>query len=210
MVPCFNFFYHVVLRMQLQLLKLESEAYAEGPMLISSDEDVEEGSVGFSEDKGMVEESREFSYTVNVLLDSGINDADPVIFMSTWYCPECPINPLVFEELEKKYSNNASWPRSERRLLFDRINLALLTNYQQFADLRPSTRIGRKWIKNGLKDGLQKLLASQDKKASNDTAADKVLARESQWLDMGDDIDVIGREIEKLLTEELINELVAM
>ncbi|KAJ6406667.1 hypothetical protein OIU84_010224 [Salix udensis] len=203
------------LRMQLQLLRLESEAYEEGPMLISSDEeDIEEGSVGFTEERQITAENREFSYIAHVCLDSGINDADPDTFLRTLHSPECPVNPLIFEELEKKYCNHASWPRSERRLLFDRLNIALQMIYQQYANSLPwigsATMSSPKWIKYGLKDRLRKLISSQVTKANEDAAADKILEGESQWLDLREDVDVIGREIERLLTEELVRELVAV
>ncbi|KAG6745031.1 hypothetical protein POTOM_051673 [Populus tomentosa] len=202
------------LRMQLQLLRLESEAYEEGPRLISSDEDVEEGSVGFTEAAQVAEESSEFSYIADILVDSGINDVDPDTFLRTLHSPECPVKPLIFEEVEKKYCNHASWPRSERRLLFDRLNLALLVIYKQYANSHPwvrsATMIGPKWIKNGLKDRLCKLVASHDRRANEDIAAEKILERESRWLDLREDIDIIGREIERLLTEELVRELVAV
>lgn len=202
------------LRMQLQLLRLESEVYEEGPMLISSDEDTEEGPVGLTEERQIAAESKEFSYIVDVCLDSGINDADPDTFLRTLHSPECPVNPLIFEELEKKYCNHASWPRSERRLLFDRLNIALLMIYQQYANSNPwvrsATMISPKWIKNGLKDCLRKLIGSQVTTANEDAAADKILEGESPWLDLREDVDVIGREIEKLLTEELVRELVAV
>ncbi|KAJ6425560.1 hypothetical protein OIU84_026185 [Salix udensis] len=203
------------LRMQLQLLRLKSEAYEEGPVLIiSSDEDVEEGPVGFTEAAQVAEESSEFSYMADVLLSSGINDVDPDTFLRTLHSPECPVKPLIFEEVEKKYCNHASWPRSDRRLLFDRLNLALLMIYQQHANSRPwvssATMAGPKWIKNGLKDRVCELVASHDMRAYRDTAAEKILDRESQWLDLrAEDVDIIGREIERLLTEELVRELVA-
>uniref|UniRef100_A0A2N9H8X1 DUF4378 domain-containing protein n=1 Tax=Fagus sylvatica TaxID=28930 RepID=A0A2N9H8X1_FAGSY len=202
------------LRMQLHLLKLESEAYAEGPMLISSDEEGGEGSIGFPNEKGLgkTEESWESSYVVDVLIDSGFSDADANvdIVMATWHSPECPVDPVIFEKLEKKYSSQTSCLRSERRLLFDRINSSLLEIYQQFMDpnawVRPATRVGSK---DGLQDRLFVLLGSQEKKSNKDTLG-KVLARESQWLDLGDGIDVIGREIERLLIDELVAEVVAM
>ncbi|CAK7341805.1 unnamed protein product [Dovyalis caffra] len=202
------------LRMQLQLLRLESEAYEEGTMLISSDEDVEEGSIVLTEERKIAEESREFSYIGDVLMDSGINDADPDTLLSALHSPECPVNPSIFEELEKKYCNHASWPRSERKLLFDRLNLALLMIYQQCANSHPwvrsATMTGPKWIKNGLKDSLGKLVASEDNRANEDIAGEKILEREPQWLDLREDVDVIGREIERILTEELVRELVAV
>lgn len=197
--------------MQLHLLKLESEAYAEGPMHVSSDEEVGEGSIGHPNDKGLgeTEESWERSYIVDVLIASGFNDAEPDVVVATLHSPECPVDPIIFEKIEK-YNSQASCPRSERRLLFDRINSALLEIFQQFMDphpwVRPATTVGSK---DRLQDRLNVMLGCQEKKSNKDTLG-KVLTRESQWLDLGDEIDVIGREIEKLMIDELVAELVAM
>lgn len=202
------------LRRQLELLKSESEAYEEGPMLISSDEDVGEGSNEFSGEKGIsrAEDCWEPSYLFDVLSASGFNNADPDDFMATWHTPECPVDPLVFEEVEKRYFGQTCSPRSERRLLFDRINSGLMEMYQQFMDprtwVRPAIRIGSKWIKDGIQDGLYMVLASQEKKASSKDTLGEVLARESDWLDLGEDVDVLGREIERLLIDDLVAEVV--
>ncbi|KAK9289978.1 hypothetical protein L1049_008140 [Liquidambar formosana] len=204
------------LRMQLQLLKLESEAYEEGPMVISSDEDVGEGSVGVSEARGMfrAEESWESSYVVDVLIYSGFSDADPDMFLETWQSPECPVGPLVFEKLEKKYCDQTTSLKSERKLLFDRINSGLREIFQQFMDPHPWVKplaimVGPKMSKDGLEDDLCKLLSSEEKKGSK-TTEEKVLGKESEWLDLGEDIDVIGRELERLLIDELVAEAVNM
>lgn len=202
--------------MQLQLLKLESESYEEGPMLISSDEDVGEGSTRFSDAIGLCryQQSWECGYMVDVLGHSGLNDADPDVFLASWHAPECPVSPLVFEELEKNYYDQASPPKSERRLLFDRINSGILEMCQQFTDPHPwvrseATVMVPRWSKNELQDGLRWLLASQEKNAKKSTT-EKVLGKESQWLDLADDIDALGRWIEKLLLNDLVEELVAM
>ncbi|KAF5747541.1 hypothetical protein HS088_TW05G00264 [Tripterygium wilfordii] len=201
------------LRMQLQLLKLESEAYEEGSVFLSSDEDLRETPLGFSQQKGITE-SRESSYAVTVLINSGINDIDLDTFRATWDSPECPVNPSVFEELEKKYCDCETWVRHERRLLFDRINSALLVIYEEFADpphprTRQRTRICGEWIKKGIKDNVLRVLTSQDKKASKD-ATEMILGKESQWLDLRNDNEVIGKEIEKFILEDLVTELLAM
>lgn len=199
--------------MQLQLLKLESEAFAEEPVLISCDEDVGEGSV--LNDKGVcgTEESWQPTYIIDVLNDFGFNDCDPHTFMAIWHSSECPVAPIVFEELEKKYHVQTSCPRSERRLLFDRINSALLEIHQQFmcshSRVKLATRAGSKWIKDGFQDCLFVLLAEQEKK-SNEDIMGKVPTRESWWMGLGDDIDAIGREIERLLTDELVEEFLAL
>ncbi|XP_021289669.1 uncharacterized protein LOC110420616 isoform X2 [Herrania umbratica] len=200
------------LRMQLQLLKLESEAYEEGTMLISSDDDVDEVSVGFAEDKGMprAEENWESVYIVDVLVNSGINGANLDTFLATWHSPECPVNPSVFEELEKKYCNLNSWSRAERRLMFDRINSKLLETYQQYIDQHPWVKSARKiipkWNIGELEDSLRKSLVGQNKKLHMD-AEEMVLAGESQWLYLREDIDVICREMERLLVDELVAEV---
>lgn len=180
-------------------------------MHVSSDEEVGEGSIGHPNDKGLgeTEESWERSYIVDVLIASGFNDAEPDVVVATLYSPECPVDPVIFEKIEK-YNSQASCPRSERRLLFDRINSALLEIFQQFMDphpwVRPATTVGSK---DRLQDRLNVMLGCQEKKSNKDTLG-KVLTRESQWLDLGDEIDVIGREIEKLMIDELVAELVAM
>ncbi|KAG6643105.1 uncharacterized protein LOC122276458 [Carya illinoinensis] len=201
------------LRMQLQLLKSESEAYAEGPMLISSDEDVGEGSILNEKGFCRTEETWEASYIMDVLNDSGFNDFDADTFTAMCHSSECPVDPSMFVELEKKYCSKTSCQSSERRLLFDQINSALAETYQQLTDehpwARPTTRIGSKWIKGQLQDRLQVLLAGQEKKLNKDVLG-KVLTRESQWLALGDDIGAIGREIEQLLTDELLAEVVEM
>ncbi|XP_065852138.1 uncharacterized protein [Euphorbia lathyris] len=190
------------LRMQLQLLKLESESYEEGGMIISSDEENE-----ISEEQARVEESKEFCYVKDVLTESGINVADQDSFMASLHAAECPVNPLVFEELEKHWGSGC-WPRCERNLLFDRVNSALVVIKQQFGDTHPWVKPGSgsvsRWTKNGVLEKIEKLLEIQEKNAYKDDAA----VTDRQWVDVRDDIDVVGREIEKLVMEDLVNEIV--
>ncbi|KAK0583632.1 hypothetical protein LWI29_000534 [Acer saccharum] len=208
------------LRMQLQLLKLGSESYNEGPMLVSSDEDVEERSIASVDEKSVLkaEENWESSYIADVLINSGFNNVNPDTFVTTCHSPECPVSPLVFEDLENKYSNLTSSSRLERKITFDCINVQLVEIHQQLADPHPWVRLGTsmrlpRWGKTGLHDMLQKSLTSHRlKKLNKDTAEEdeNVLGREEQWLDIGNDIEVIGREIEGLLIDELVAKVVAM
>ncbi|KAK8600172.1 hypothetical protein V6N12_050030 [Hibiscus sabdariffa] len=201
------------LRMQLRQLKLESEACEDGTMLLSSDDDGNEVSVGFAEDNGRPkpEENWESVYIVDVLVDSGISRVEPDTFLAAWHSPECPVNPLVFQELEKKYCNVDSWSRAERRLMFDRINSKILEIYQQHRD-QPWTISGRKTTPKcnirELEDSLHKSLVSENKKPHMDEG-EMVFAGEFQWLDLRSDIDKIGRGIERLLVDELVHEVVA-
>ncbi|XP_050384562.1 uncharacterized protein LOC126801139 [Argentina anserina] len=201
------------LRMQLQLLKLESDSYAEGSVLISSDEDAGEGSSWFRH-ACREEESWESSYMVDMLTESRLNNADHDTFLATWHTSECPVSPILFEELEKKYSDETPCPKSERKLLFDRINLGLLEMFQQFTDPHPWVRpmkitVGLKWIsRTAVQDDLGKLLTGEEK--ANEESLDKLLERDSLWLHFRDHIDIIGGEIERSLLDELVAEVVVM
>ncbi|KAK7336989.1 hypothetical protein VNO77_17545 [Canavalia gladiata] len=201
------------LRMQLQLLKMESEESVEGPMLIPSDEDGEEASSGISVDNGLrkTEGSWESSYMIDVLSESGIDRAQPDAFLEVWHSRDRPVSLSVFDELEKRYSDRTTCPRSERRLLFDRINSGIINIYEQFMSAQPwvspTTALNHcsKLIKNGLQDCLHIMVESQGK--VKDTALGKVLVNELQWLNLGGDIDVIGREVENLLLDDLVAEI---
>ena len=118
--------------MQLQLLKLESDEYVEGPMIVS-DEDGGEGSTGMLEDKGLrrTEDSWECSYIIDVLSESGIDGAQPDTISELWHSLECPVSLSVFDELEKRYGDWTTCSRSQRRLLFDRINLGIVKINEQ-------------------------------------------------------------------------------
>ena len=201
--------------MQLKLLKMESGAYADEGILSSSDKDVCQGFVAVSEDKGIFkdEESLETSYLVDVLIYSGFDNASPNMFMSIWHSPDCPLDPSVFENLEKKYSNDPTWLRFERRLLFDRINCGLVEIFRHFTDLypwmKPVTRSVGPKQKHEVKFELRELLASEERNAS-EGVTQAVLDREMQWLGFEDEIEAIGREIENFLISDLVVEAATM
>ncbi|XP_044505051.1 uncharacterized protein LOC123225202 isoform X2 [Mangifera indica] len=195
------------LRMQLQLLKLESDGYEEGHMLISSDE--EEKCVQIMDDKSIrkAEDNWESSYVADLLIESGFNGVNSDTFIAACHSTESPVSPSVFEELEKKYGSLTCWTKSERKLMFDIINEKLMEIHQQCTDPRPWMR--PEWKKTELQERVHKFVSNQKNNVNKD-AGDKVLARESQWLDIGDYVDAIGKEIEKVLVDELIGEVVAI
>ncbi|KAL2323331.1 hypothetical protein Fmac_027710 [Flemingia macrophylla] len=202
------------LRMQLQLLKAGSEEYVEGPMIIS-DEDGVEVSTGKLEDSELrrTEDSWETSYIIDVLSESGIDGAQPDTNLELWHSLECPVSLSVFDELEKRYSDLTTCSRSQRRMLFDRINLGIVKTNEQSTNALPwvgpatTNMIGSSLIKNGFGDGLCRMLESQEK-VKDDDALGKVLVMESEWLDLRDDIDLIGREVERLILDGLVAEIV--
>jgi len=201
--------------MQLQLLKLESEEFGEGSVLVQSDEDGREEYSGISEDNGLLKtgDGWESSYMIDVLSESGIDRYQPDAFLEVWHSPECPVSLSVFEELEKKYSDWNTCPSSERRLLFDRINWGIIDIFEQFLSaqswvipsISTNLRSNSKLIKNGLQDCLYRMLCSQGK--VKDTALGKVLVSELQWLNLRDEIDGIGSEVESLLLDDLVAEI---
>ncbi|XP_042489322.1 uncharacterized protein LOC122069386 isoform X2 [Macadamia integrifolia] len=209
------------LRTQLQLLKSEtSDPYGdEFGMNVSSDEETWEESVNHLEEKGKnlgilrTGGNRDFSYVIDVFVDTGFDGVHQEIVLAAWHSLECPIGLEMFEKLEKKYGEQLTWPRSERRLLFDRINHGLMDIFWPCMDPHP-------WVKPAMRrlstpcgehlvEELWKLLVDRGQKGSNE-ASEKGLEREMRWLELGDEIDIVGKEIEKLLLDELIEEVISM
>ncbi|KAJ4979739.1 hypothetical protein NE237_010519 [Protea cynaroides] len=207
------------LRVQLQRLKSEtSDRYADViGMNVSSDDDTGEESVGYLEGKGKhlsilrTGENRDFSYVVDVFVESGFDGVDQEMVLAAWHSLECPVDLGVFEKLEKKYGEQLTWPRSERRLLFDRINYGLMEIFRPCTDqhpwVKPATRRISTRCNEYLVVELWKLVVDQGQEGNKD-ASEKVLEKELRWLELGDDIDVLGKEIEKLLLDEMIEEVV--
>nr|AFK36251.1 unknown [Lotus japonicus] len=200
------------LRKQLTLLKLESEDYEEGPVLISNDEDGGETCTEKFEGSRWcrTEDSWESSYIMDALSESGFDGADPDTILEVWNSLECPMSISVFHDLEKRYCDWTTCSRSERRMLFDRINSGIFRIYEQSLCGKPwvgpaTPDIGSQLTENGLQDSIERLLGRQ--REVTDDILGKLLVMESQWLDLGDDIDVIGSEIERLLFDELVAEI---
>ncbi|XP_057476430.1 uncharacterized protein LOC130764294 [Actinidia eriantha] len=206
------------LHMQLQLLKSESEeTNSEGPgMIVSSDDDSGDGSVDFSEESRILEglfraeESRDFSYLVDVLDEAGFH---MWMGIETWHSPDSPVNPSVFHTLEKKYGDQTSWEKSERTLLFDRINLGL-KEILQCTDVLTWEKPLRKKLnlsqsREVVEEELWMFLVSQGKEVSKDLS-EKALGMEIRWFELWYDIDLIVCEMERFLFDELADELVSI
>lgn len=147
-----------------------------------------------------------------MLTESGFHDSETDTFMSTCYSPDCPLGPWVFDNLENKLYGEVTELKHERRLLFDSINSALSEILKTFMEpcpwVRPFTMgIGFKGEKCKITDELHELLRGQEKEAYEDVL-EKLPDKEMNWVGSRDFVDTIGIEIEKLLTEELLTELV--
>ncbi|BBG97921.1 hypothetical protein Prudu_007184 [Prunus dulcis] len=195
-----------------------SDTYSEGSGVVSSDDDTNEGSASnYRENEDLmrlfrVEESRDFSYLVDVLSEIGLYDRHSTMDFGTWHSPEWPVSLSVFETLEKKFCNQMAWKRSDRRLLFDRIDAGLMEILQPCMGVpawtKPvSRRIRSRAGQDMIEEDLWMLLVSKEKETTN-VLAEKVLGSEME-LDLGDDIDSIGTEIERFLFDELVTEFVS-
>ena len=207
------------LRRHLELLQSEtSETYSEEPeMAVSSDDENEEGLACESiENKAIfmkicrVEETRKFSYLIDVLAEASKNGRNLAEF-STWHTLDCPMSLSVFETLEKKYGDQKSWERSERRLLFDLMNAGLTKTLLPCMGIPTSEKsVSRRFSairdEEMSEEDLWELLVCQEKECGKYTA-EKMLESELGKLDLGDEIDSIGREIESLLFNELLAEI---
>ncbi|GAB2300512.1 hypothetical protein Dimus_034555 [Dionaea muscipula] len=209
------------LRRQLQLLKLESEAYDEEPMLISSEEDdAREGSSKPSEARGLLDDQSSWvsSYLFDVLADSGFDDMDPEVLEATWHSAGYLIAHWIFERLEKKYSDQETNSRVERRLLFDRINSGMTEILNQVTDPHPWVNCRKRtvaspprWDKDWIRVALCELLKWQEEEGveiENAFHLQVLESRDLKWMDLGDQIDGVGREIEKQLIDELVGDFV--
>ncbi|KAK1409503.1 hypothetical protein QVD17_36029 [Tagetes erecta] len=200
--------------MQLHLLQSESEENNSSPeTVISSDDDrstcpdQNTTSTIFSGAK----ESRDFSYLVDVLNESAFQNSNVEIQFERWHSSECMAGALVFERLEKKYGKQELWHKSERKLLFDRINSGMTEICRPRVDIKVSSKPLRRKMRSMLRrdvieEELSALLLDQEK-GVGDGVSEKAVGR-GLWFDPVDELDSIVEEIEVFLFDELTAEFV--
>lgn len=157
------------------------------------------------------QESRAFSYLVDVLDEANLSDRNLDNLYETWLSTKYPVDPSLFEALEKKYGKQVSWLKSDRRLLFDRINSGLKEIMDSFMDIQISGKPLRRRFhptlrRDEIEEELWTLLLDHENEVSKDLS-EKALGREMKWLDFGEEISIICREIEEALFNELVAEL---
>ncbi|KAL6507963.1 hypothetical protein OROGR_024158 [Orobanche gracilis] len=203
------------LRLQLQLLKMESSTDADMSALFPIEEEEEDN----TQPSPLVSEGNyvldwEIFYALDVLITSGLQDSDSNMFRTLWYSPDCPLDPNLFENIEKKYSHDETiGVRSERRLIFDRINSALLQIFVEHVDLGPWVMpklagLNSKWQRQCVRDAVVEII---EKELSGiEIISDKAVDREMQWSDSRGEIEIIGNEIQELLIDDIITEVLRM
>ncbi|XP_020700615.1 uncharacterized protein LOC110112658 isoform X1 [Dendrobium catenatum] len=154
------------------------------------------------------ESERDFLYLLDILTVSGIYAASQNKFFDACYSPDYPVFPDVFDKLESEYHMVNSWPRSDRKLLFDHINSILAEVLAPCMDFHPWVKLKRRNScgHGRLVDESWRLLVRQQKELSRGKPDEKVL--DTRWFYIDDHMDMIGREIERMLKDDLLNELV--
>ncbi|CAD5186528.1 unnamed protein product [Musa acuminata subsp. malaccensis] len=155
------------------------------------------------------EEERDFSYVLDMLIESGIDDAKKGRLYDASDLLEYDMCTDVFGKLEKKYNKLALWSSSERKLLFDLINSILVESLAPCLHpwVNSTHMVGPVWGLQGLAQKAWEILVRKRKELFTGNAEAKVLV--PKWLDLEDDIDGIGKEIGEMLQEELLDELVS-
>ncbi|CAO2826171.1 unnamed protein product [Amaranthus hypochondriacus] len=211
----------------LQIDTMSFESASEGPgMVVSSDEGDDPNSVCFYQNdpqiiefyQTRVEECSNFSYVVDVVAESGLQMRDLEEMGSSQsrnlFLRDNVLDPLVFSSLEKKYGKCIPREKSERRLLFDRLNLGLVEIFKPSIGLntwkKPVAKRFRASQKGQeLEEVLWSVLVNQQDEVKKDSF-DKVCQKEMKWLDLEEDTDLIIQELQSLLVDELLEEFLCM
>ncbi|XP_024313901.1 uncharacterized protein LOC100846538 isoform X2 [Brachypodium distachyon] len=202
------------LRVQLQLLKMDTTDNADGTnvFIVSDDENTfasqplpeMEISHAFRDD-----EERDFSYVLDMLILLGINAADQDVLLDTCYFSECPASPDLYDILEDKYNNLILWPSSERKLLFDLTNAVIadvMTSLVHHGAKRLLQGFSSIWDQEGfVVDVWQRVVQLRQEM----DRAQEDLSVHIEWLGSEDGIDLVGSEIGRMLHEDLLEETIA-
>jgi len=201
---------------QLETLKSESESYSDGSgMEVSSDEESaldsaikeskESEPIGFLD----TQESRDSSYIDDILAEVLLGDKNCVPGKR-----DLVITPKIFEKLEKKYYTETSWKRSDRKILFDRVNSSLVEILESFSATptwkKPvSRRLGTALSTCGLKQELWKVLSRQEKRSKKKSLAKVPVIDIDEWLELEADDESVVCELESMIVDELLSEVVS-
>ncbi|KAL4576367.1 hypothetical protein LXL04_012460 [Taraxacum kok-saghyz] len=156
-------------------------------------------------------ESRDFSYLIDVLDESGFQYNNVEIRFEKWHSSECMASQSIFDKLEKKYGKQDLWHKSERKLLFDRINSGMIELLRPRIDIHvcPNS-LQRKMRYMSRRDVIEEELSMfllRQEKGVNDGVSEKAVGREP-WFDPADELDSLVTEIEFFLFDMLTTDKV--
>lgn len=197
--------------MQLNLLKMDSSGEHGDMFLASDEEDNNTEQTNYielaSRDHFKNDEERDFSYLFDMVNDLGDHASTRDELLSLCYSLDCPVGPSIFTRLEKKYDHLVLWPKSERKMLFDLINSILseiidswVEGAKMFSAFRP------KWERDEFVEEVWQKVVKRRREI--ECGSEEVFV-EARWSGIiGRGVDLVGREIENILHEDLLCELV--
>ncbi|KAF8708593.1 hypothetical protein HU200_029968 [Digitaria exilis] len=158
------------------------------------------------------EEEREFSYLLDILIASGIHGTTEDQLYKVCQSLDCPASYNVFEKLENKYTKVVKWSKSERKLLFDMVNTVLSQILAPCLNMQPWVSTARNlaplWGSEGLLEKVLQVLAQRREELAPSKIKPEKKGFDEKWPDLADCIDRAGREIEKMINDDLLEELV--
>ncbi|PAN44291.1 hypothetical protein PAHAL_9G032400 [Panicum hallii] len=158
------------------------------------------------------EEERDFSYLLDILIASGIHGTAEDQLYKVCQSLDCPAGYDVFEKLENKFTKVVNWSRSERKLLFDMVNTVLSQILAPCLSMQPWVNTARNlaplWGSEGLLEKVLQVLAQRQEELSPSDTKPEKKGFDQKWLDLADCIDRAGRDIEKMIKDDLLDELV--
>ncbi|KAL6851875.1 hypothetical protein ACP4OV_020060 [Aristida adscensionis] len=177
---------------------------------VSMSSDEEDDSAYNSLEAFQVEEDRDFSYLLDMLISSGIIVADWQLICKSWYAPGCPVGPHIFNRLERKYNKFSTWAKPERRLLFDLVNCILSEVLAPCIDVHPWVQSRRQcgplWGPEGPVEKVWQTIVRQREMSVIEDPDDMVL--DPNWLNGVDDINMVGKLIARMLHDDLLEEVI--
>jgi Domain of unknown function (DUF4378) len=197
--------------MQLNLLKMDSVGEQVDVFLASDEEDNNTEQTNSFElsnrEHFRDEEERDFSYLLDVVTDLGRHVSTQDELLSMCYSLDCPVGPSIFTRLEKKYGYLVLWPKSERKMLFDLINSLLSEIIGSWMEERKMlTAFRPKWERGRLAEDVWGRVMTRRKEIQ---CGGEEMLLETRWSGIvGRGVNMVGREIESMLHEDLLCELV--
>ncbi|KAL6896800.1 hypothetical protein ACP4OV_007372 [Aristida adscensionis] len=202
------------LRMQLRLLKMEAtENAVDSDQVLSSNNEISASCKPLSE-TGQTSntfwdaDERDFSYVLDMLTCLGIQSDEQDFLLNACYLCECPAGSEIYDSLEKKYSMLILWPQSERRLLFDMTNDALMDVVTCLTDCgrEGMVKYHSKWDKEAILQEVWRRVCRQRREAE---CFQEERLMGVGWLDCGDVTSEMVGEIGSMIDEDLFEEVIA-
>ncbi|CAL5045580.1 unnamed protein product [Urochloa decumbens] len=203
---CFSGYFKYDLQEMAKKQRDGHKNHDEPELSMSSDD--EDHSAYQSLEAFQVEEDRDFSYLLDILICSGIIVADWQLICKSWYSPGFPVGPHVFDRLERKYNKIATWARPERRLLFDLVNSILSEVLAPCVDVHPWAQPSRHcaplWGPEGPVEKVWQTIVRRREDCVTGHPDEMVL--DTNWLELGNDINMVGKQIARILLGDLFEE----